>query len=447
MESDGEPYSQYLITLLLDSGSGEVGSLLLQVIVLLGLLIASALISGSEVAFFSLRGESLYEVKSSESTIDKTIVRLLNRPKRLLATILITNNVVNISIIILSTSVTSGLLQIENEILSFAIQVLAVTFLLVLFGEVTPKIYAQYRSISLARLMARPMALLAKLFLPGSWILVGTSSFFEKRILRYQSELSREELNEAIELTSDDETSPEEKNILKGIVNFGDIMVRQIMKPRQAVIAYPNTLPFEELKQQINEHRFSRLPIYEGDIDKVIGILHVKDLLPYLGKGDDFDWVSLTRKPYFVPEMKQIDDLLNDFQAKKIHMAVVVDEYGGTEGVVTMEDVLEEIVGEIHDEFDDTEVFYSKLDDHVVVFDGKTSLSDVQKVMKLEPETFEEYKTLVDSIGGLATEVHGKIPQTGELIQIQDFDLKIELADRKRVKRIKITHLQESQED
>lgn len=446
MESDGEPYSQYLTALLLNSDLNEVGSVLFQIALLLALLFVSALVSGSEVAFFSLKGEGLSEVKASDKSVDKLIVKLLTRPKRLLATILIANNVLNISIIILSTAVTSVLLEGQDAVVVFGIQVFVVTFLLVLFGEVTPKIYAQYRNIRLARIMARPMVFFTKIFQPGSWVLVGTSTFFERRILKYQSELSREELNEAIELTSDEETSPEEKNILKGIVNFGDIMVKQIMKPRQAVVAYPNTISFSELKRQINEHRFSRLPIYEGDIDKVVGILHVKDLLPYLGQDADFDWVSLTRKPYFVPEMKQIDDLLTDFQTRKIHMAVVVDEYGGTEGVVTMEDVLEEIVGEIHDEFDDTEVFYSKLDDHVVVFDGKTSLSDVQKVMKLEPETFEEYKALVDSIGGLATEVHGKVPQTGEILEIKGFELKIELADRKRVKRIKITHFQDEED-
>lgn len=443
MESDGEPYSQFISTLLLQSSAVEPSTLLLQVLLLLVLLYISALVSGAEVAFFSLKGEALSELKSSESSVDKTIVKLLNRPKRLLATILITNNIVNISVIILSTSVTAGLLKVESEALAFFVQVVAVTFLLVLFGEVTPKIYAQHRNMRLARLVARPMDFLTRLLWIPSQVLVRSSTFFEDRISKYQSELSREELNEAIELTSDEETSPEEKNILKGIVNFGDIMVKQIMKPRQAVIAYPNTLAFDELKSQINEHRFSRLPIYEGDIDKVVGILHVKDLLPYLDQNDDFDWVSLTRKPYFVPEMKQIDDLLSDFQTKKIHMAVVVDEYGGTEGVATLEDVLEEIVGEIHDEFDDTEVFYSKLDDDVVVFDGKTSLSDVQKVMKLEPEAFEDYKALVDSIGGLATEVHGKVPSTGELIQIKGFELKVELADRKRVKRIKLTRLEE----
>lgn len=446
MESEGEPGSQQIFTILLNAGIESPSVLLVQIIALLLLLFLSALVSGSEVAFFSLKGEELGIIKLKEHKADQAVLNLLRKPKRLLATILITNNVVNIAIVVLSTSITEPLLQLGNEALEFVIQVFVVTFLLVLLGEVTPKIYAQYRNIQMARLVSGPMMFFNKIFLPFSQMLVRSSSFFEKRISKYQSELSKEELNEAIELTSDDETSQEEKNILKGIINFGDITVKQIMKPRQEVVAYTNQMGFHELKSQINKHRFSRLPIYDGDIDKIIGILHVKDLLQYLDEVDGFEWSSLLRKPYFVPEMKEIDDLLKDFQQKKMHMAIVVDEYGGTEGVVTLEDVLEEIVGEIHDEFDDNEVFYSKLEDNVVVFDAKTSLSDVAKVMKLEPETFDEHKNDVESIGGLATELNGKVPSIGDVIEFNSMELKIESADRKKVRRVKLTII-ESDED
>ncbi|MBI1184155.1 gliding motility-associated protein GldE [bacterium] len=445
MESDGEPGNQ--VWLLLFAAIDSPAVYVSQIIGLLLLLFISALVSGSEVAFFSLKGEELNLLKNSENATDKTILQLLHKPKHLLATILITNNVVNIAIVVLSTSITQPLLQLSNPLLEFIIQVVVVTFLLVLLGEVTPKIYAQYRNVQMARAVVYPMNFFNYIFYPFAQMLVRSSSFFEKRISKYQSELSKEELNQAIELTSDEETSQEEKNILKGIVNFGDITVKQIMKPRQEVVAYPAHIPFDELKDEINKHRFSRLPIYEGDLDRVLGILHVKDLLPHLSKNADFNWSQLIRKPYFVPEMKEIDDLLKDFQLKKMHMAIVVDEYGGTEGVVTLEDVLEEIVGEIHDEFDDNEVFYSKLSDTEVVFDAKTSLSDVVKVMHLEPELFDEYKSQVESIGGLATELNGKIPRVGEVIDFNGFELKIESADRKKIRRIKMSQKPENTEN
>lgn len=439
MESEGEPGNQQLLSILLSAGLESPGTFVFQVLVLLLLLFLSALLSGSEVAFFSIRGEELSLLKASDKKTDKVIVQLLARPKRLLATILLGNNVINIAIVVLSTSIINPLLAGMDAAWSFAIQVIVVTFLLVLLGEVTPKVYAQYRTLTFASFIAMPMSALARMLGPFSWVLVRSSSIFERRISKYQSELSKDELNEAIELTSDDETSQQEKNILKGIVNFGNITVKQVMKPRQDVVAYASNTDFKELKKEINIHRFSRLPIYEGDIDKVLGILHVKDLLPYLDHAEGFDWNQLVRKPYFVPEQKQIDQLLTEFKTKKMHMAIVVDEYGGTEGVVTMEDILEEIVGEINDEFDDTEVFYSKLEDNIVVFDGKTSLSDVIKVMKLDTELFEDYKNDVESIGGLATELHGKIPTSGTIIEFEDLELRVEFADRKRVRRVKLT--------
>lgn len=438
MESEGEPGNQQLLSILLSGGLESPGAFVFQVLALLLLLLLSALLSGSEVAFFSLKGEDLSLLKLSDQKRDKSILQLLAKPKRLLATILLGNNFINIAIVVLSTSIIDPLLSSLDETWRFVLQVVLVTFLLVLLGEVTPKVYAQYKTLRFAQAIAQPMAWLARVLHPFSWTLLQFSRIFERRISKYQSELSKDELNEAIELTSDDDTSQQEKNILKGIVNFSTINVKQIMKPRQDVIAYANTTDFTELKKEVNIHRFSRLPIYDGDLDSVLGILHVKDLLPYLDHGPDFDWNQLVRKPYFVPEQKQIDQLLTEFKSKKMHMAIVVDEYGGTEGVVTLEDVLEEIVGEINDEFDDTEVFYSKLEDNVVVFDGKTSLGDVIKVMKLEPEVFDEYKNDVESIGGLVTEMHGKIPTTGTTIELENLELRVEFADRKRVRRVKM---------
>jgi gliding motility-associated protein GldE len=436
MEPEGESESQSYTALFLLMQVVLPESFTWEILGILGLLLMSAMVSGAEVAFFSLKGEELNGLRNSDNKADAAIYKLLQKPKTLLANILIANNLINIAIVVLSTSISQSILHIDNPLLEFVVQVVAVTFLLVLLGEVTPKIYGQYRNIQLA--------ILGKMLYPFSKILVQSSSFFEKRISKYQSELSKEELNEAIELTSDAETSQEEKDILKGIVNFGDITVKEVMCPRRDIVAYPSHLSFVELKAQINEHKFSRLPIYEGDLDNIIGILHVKDLLPHLEEGGSFAWTALVRKPYFVPEMKEIDNLLREFQLKKMHMAIVVDEYGGTEGLVTLEDILEEIVGEIHDEFDEHEVSYSRLDDHVVVFDGKTSLGDVQKVMKLEPETFEGYKSMVESIGGLVTELSGKIPKAGDTHTYNNLEMKVESADRKKIRRLKITRLSEN---
>lgn len=437
MDSDGESAILILNQFIGSDPVPAEGQVIYAIIGLVLLLVISAFISGSEVAFFSIKGEDLRAVKEQKTSADSYVYRLLRYPKYLLATILITNNVVNIGIVILSTIITNALLHLDNQILEFLIQLVLVTFLLVLFGEVTPKIYAQNQNLRMARFMAFPMIGLIKFLKPISFILVKSSSFFEKRIDRYRSELSKEELHEAIELTSDEDTSEEEKNILKGIVNFGDTTVKQIMKPRHEVVAYSLEENFAYLTREINRHRYSRIPIFEDSLDKVVGVLHVKDLLPYLDQ-KGFKWTRVLRQPYFVPEMKKIDDLLREFQSKKVHMAIVVDEYGGTEGVVTLEDVLEEIVGEINDEFDDTEVFYSKLDERTVVFDGKTSLGDVQKVLNLEAEAFDEFKNDVESIGGLLVELEGSIPTLGTVVDYGEYRFTVESADKKRVRRIKM---------
>lgn len=435
---EGDPET-LLSSILLFTTNQDIGYLVLLVVASLVLLLFSALISGSEVAFFSLKGEELAIVNEANSNKDRLIANLLDKPRELLATILISNNLINIAIVILLSMVIGEVLTFQNEIIEFLVQVVLVTFLLIVLGEVTPKIYAQNQNLKMSRLMALPMFLLVKLLWPFSLILVSSSRFFEKRIKKYHNELSIEELNEAIELTSDEETSPDEKNILKGIVNFGNTSVKQIMRSRHDVIAYDLNTSLSTLMTEINNHRYSRLPIYEDNFDKVKGVLYVKDLIAHLDE-PDFNWQSLIRKPYFVPEMKKIDDLLRDFQEKKVHMAIVVDEYGGSQGLVTMEDILEEIVGEINDEFDTTpDAFYSILDDYNVVFDGKTSLSDVLKVFNLSSETFDAFKTEVESIGGLVVELTGKIPESKEIIRYKNFVFTVEASDSKRVRRVKMT--------
>ena len=443
MEPDGDPFSYTFLSSFLTSGVDSPGTLIVQIIGLFTLLLFSALVSGSEVAFFSIKGSDKLALETSGDAIDKRVLKLLEKPKHLLATILISNNFLNIAIIVLSTQLTDDFLQFGNKTLEFIFQVVVVTFLLVLFGEVSPKIYASYRNLKLARLMARPMETLSRFCYPISILLVKSSSFFERRIKQHRTELSKEELSHAIELTSDDKTSQEEKDILRGIINFGETTVKQIMKPRQEMIAYPETLDFKTLKEEINKHRFSRLPIYKETIDHIEGILHVKDLLPHLDQNNDFAWRSLIRPTFFVPEVKEIDKLLKEFKTKKMHLAVVVDEYGGTEGIVTLEDVLEEIVGEIHDEFDRNELVYSRLDDRTVVFDAKTSLSDVVKILNLKSEFFDPFKNQVESIGGLATELNEKVPLAGEELKWEGITLTIELADRKKVRRVKCTVAEE----
>ena len=435
---EGDPET-LLSSILLFTANQDIGYLVLLVVASLVLLLFSALISGSEVAFFSLKGEELAIVNEANSNKDRLIANLLDKPRELLATILISNNLINIAIVILLSMVIGEVLTFQNEIIEFLVQVVLVTFLLIVLGEVTPKIYAQNQNLKMSRLMALPMFMLVKLLWPFSLVLVSSSRFFEKRIKKYHNELSIEELNEAIELTSDEETSPDEKNILKGIVNFGNTSVKQIMRSRHDVIAYDLNTSLSTLMTEINNHRYSRLPIYEDNFDKVKGVLYVKDLIAHLDE-PDFNWQSLIRKPYFVPEMKKIDDLLRDFQEKKVHMAIVVDEYGGSQGLVTMEDILEEIVGEINDEFDTTpDAFYSILDDYNVVFDGKTSLSDVLKVFNLSSETFDAFKTEVESIGGLVVELTGKIPEAKEIIRYKNFVFTVEASDSKRVRRVKMT--------
>lgn len=418
----------------------EIGIGLIASVVLL---ICSALISGSEVAYFSLRPGDLDVLENEKSRSSDRAIALLHRPHRLLATILIANNFVNIAIVILSSFIVTGGFNFEPypEWVGLAIQVGVVTFLLLLLGEVIPKVYATSHSIKLVGLMAIPLTILLKVFYPVSSLLITSTNVINKRIKKRQSEYSVDELEHALELTKDDETTPDEEKILKGIVRFGNTDVKQIMKPRTEVVAFEYDTDFKELLEELVDQGFSRVPIYKESLDQVSGILYLKDLLPYSEVNDLEDWQSLARAPYFVPENKKLDDLLKEFQERKVHMAVVVDEYGGTSGIVTLEDIIEEIVGEITDEFDDEEIFYSKLDDQNYIFEGKTPLVDLYKILDINGENFEEVKGESDTLAGFVLELTGKIPMKNEKINFENYTLTVEAADKRKINRIKLTLL------
>ena len=399
------------------------------------LIISSAFISGAEVAYFSLDSSELEELESDGDGV----LKLLKKPNELLATILIANNFINVGIVVISAFLTSiAIIFPEGSNLEFIFQVVVITSLLVLFGEITPKVYANNNPKLFAIRMMKPLVLLQKIFYPLSYILVTTTSFIDKRIEAKQKEISIEEISKALDIT-EHESKEEERRILRSIVEFGNTDVKEIMKSRVDVLAIDKKEEFSSVLKIIVSSGYSRIPVYEEQFDNVLGILYIKDLIPHLDKGDDFDWQSLCRTTYFVPETKMINDLLKEFQVKKNHLAIVVDEYGGTSGIVTLEDVLEEIVGEINDEFDVDDNIYSKLDANNFIFEGKISLIDFLKIVKGEIDFFDELKGESDSLAGLVLEVKGKIPKIGEVCKIPPYIMVVESADLRRIKRLKVT--------
>lgn len=410
-----------------------------EIIAMFFLLMCSALFSGSEIAFFSLKPMHLSELKEKKIRSEKIILKLLEKPNRLLATILIALNFMNIAIVIVSTYITIGLFDFgDHMVLAFVIQVILVTLLILLIGEITPKIYATQYAIPFAALMARPMFFCVKLFYPISSLLISSTSIIDKRIKRKHN-ISITDLSAALDITTGKETPEEEKKILRGIVKFGNIDVGEVMRSRIDVTAVEVKTDFHHLLNVILDSGYSRIPVYRDNFDSVVGILHIKDLLPHLDKGADFEWSSLIRPAFFVPESKKINDLLQEFREKKNHMAVVVDEYGGTSGILTMEDIIEEIVGEINDEFDTDEIIFSKLDEKNYVFEGKTLLNDLCKVLKIDPDTFDDMKGDSNTLAGLILEIEGKIPEKNDKIRYKNFIFTVEAADKKSIKRIKIT--------
>jgi putative hemolysin len=415
-------------------------STIISLLVLFGLLATSALISGAEVAFFALNPLDIDELEKKKNRKTELINSFLEKPKQLLATILIANNFVNVGIIILSTYISTSLFNFNGiEWLEFMMQVVVITFFLLLFGEVLPKVYANNNAPSFAKFMAIPLLFLMKLLKPISLLLVASTRIIYKRAQNKGHDLSVNDLSNALEITSLKGEDKDEQKILEGIVKFGNTDVKQIMRSRIDVISLSEKTSYEKILEKIKETGFSRIPIYEESFDNIKGVLYIKDLLPYLNEKADFEWNKLLREVFFVPENKKIDDLLKEFQEKKIHLAIVVDEYGGTSGIVTLEDIIEEIVGDISDEFDDEDLIYSKLDNNNYVFEGKTALNDFYRILNIDGEEFEDAKGESDSLAGFVLEITGNIPVKGTEIKFNKYLFTIEGVNKRRVTRIKTT--------
>ena len=403
------------------------------------LLIFSGFASGSEIAFFSLSPNDLNELEESNNERDKQILALREDSERTLATILITNNLVNVAIIMLSTYFINHILNFSNAAwwLEFVVITVLLTFLLLLFGEIIPKVYCGQHALAMCRRFYGGITILRKLFYPVSSVLI-RSGIWASRVVQKESHvLSVDDLEQALELT-DEEELKEEKNMLEGIVRFGDETAKEVMTSRQDVVALDFRGKFPDVIKCIIENNYSRIPVYQDSIDNVRGILYIKDLLPHLSKPANFRWQSLIRPPYFVPETKKIDDLLREFQENKVHIAIVVDEFGGTSGIITLEDILEEIVGEINDEYDEEENSYVRINANTYLFEGKTLLSDFFKIMDLDDEIFEEVEGDADSLAGLLLEIKGDFPELHERIDYKNFTFEVTELDEHRISKIKV---------
>jgi gliding motility-associated protein GldE len=401
------------------------------------LLFCSAMISGSEVAFFSLGPQHISDFKDKSSRKEQLVLRHLEKPERLLANILITNNFINVGIVIIASFVTTTIFNFSwNPVLGFVIQVMVITFLLLLFGEIIPKVYANRFAPGFARRMAIPLVILDRIFQPLSFILIKSTGLVNRRLAKKGQNISMDDLSEAIDLATD--VVEDEKEMLEGIVRFSNLEVSAIMKPRTDVITVDIQTDLKTLIGIIIDSGFSRIPVYEETSDNLKGILYVKDLLPHINKRDEFNWPKLIREPFFVPETKKINDLLKEFQEKKIHLAIVVDEYGGTEGIVTMEDILEEVVGEITDESDDAEEFYRRIDARTTIFDGKTLLNDFYKITELDDELFDDVKGDAETVAGLILELKGGFPGINDIVHCKNVEFTVLGMDKRRIKEIKV---------
>lgn len=435
---EADPYLQVLPILSVFRPDGINLGTIVAVIVVLFLLLISALVSGSEVAFFSLMPSEIDKVKSMKSRAGKIVDSLLNQPDRLLAAILITNNFVNVGIVIISSYITASLFDFGgNELLGFFIQICAITFLILFFSEVLPKVYANRFALSFALLTAPGLLFFSKLFMPLSSILLSSTGIVNRRLVKKKANLSIDELSDALELTEG--SLPEEKTILKGIVKFGNIDVCDVMCPRVDVVTIELHASYTELLKVVRESGFSRIPVHSDTFDEIKGILYIKDLLPHLDKPSGFNWSSLIRPPFFVPESKKINDLLKEFQVEHIHMAIVVDEYGGTTGIVTLEDILEEIVGEISDESDAQALPYKIIDENNIVFEGKTLLNDFYKVANTDDEEFHEVRGEADTLAGLILELRGEFPKVNDKLAYKNFLFQVKEMDQRRIKLIHVT--------
>ena len=414
-------------------------NLALGFIAILVLLFCSALVSGAEVALFSLSQKDIDDTLQEHPSKGKIISKLLEKPKKLLATLLVANNFITIGVIILfvylGNNVFSG---IPSPVLKFSIEVIVVTFLILLFGEVLPKVYASRNNIKFAKWIAYPVAILDKLLSPISLPMRKATIYLHNKLGKQKTNFSVDQLSQALELTDSDESSSDEQKILEGIVTFGNTDTKQVMSPRMDIFALEIDESFASIYSKIIEMGFSRIPVYRDNIDQIEGVLFVKDLLPHINK-EDFDWKTLLREPFFVPENKKIDNLLKDFQSMKSHLAIVVDEYGGTSGLISLEDIIEEIVGDISDEFDGDNPNYSKIDEKNYLFEGKTNLKDFYRVIDVDEELFEIKKGEAETLAGFILEILGNFPKKDQKIIFENCTFTIETVDKKRVKQIKVT--------
>jgi len=404
-------------------------------------LVLSALVAAAEVSFFSLTPSDMEALSSMETFASGKVIELMSKQKKLIATIVLLHNLVNIFVIILSESVSQTIFHGLPPKLEFALRVIVVTFLILLIGEIVPKIYTRQHARKAALILVFPVHVAERIFRPLSYLLIRFTSFFDKYLRDSGHRISVDDLSTALELTSNEHTPEEEKKILKGIVEFGNTEAREIMRPRLEMFSLSRELSFSKVMQRVVDSGFSRIPVYEQSDDHIIGILYSKDLLPHLDKPDHFNWHDLLRKPFYVPMNKKIDDLLKEFQHQKMHMAIVVDEYGATNGLVTLEDIIEEILGDINDEFDDEELVYSKLDDNNYVFEARIMLNDLYKVLNIDPEEFEKQRGVADTLAGFILELTGNLPQKNQKVTFKNYVFCIESVDRKRIKRIKLTIL------
>ncbi len=420
------------------------------VVILLVMLVLSGLISGSETAFFSFQPADLNKLKKNHGKRGMKVISLRNKPKELLATILISNNFINVGIVVISTYLTTLMFNLKSHpALTFLVQIIIVTSFLLIFGEILPKIYANKKPVYFSLFMANTIAVLMWFFKPLSMILVKSTAFIDNRLVAKKVPVSMSELSDAIDMTVDDSTPEEEKKILKGIATFGEKEASEVMRSRVDVTAIDTEMIFHEVIQIVTESGYSRIPVYKESLDHVEGLLYIKDLLPLIEKQEELDWKPLIRPAFFVPENKRINDLLQEFRNRKIHMAIVVDEYGGTSGIITLEDILEEIVGEISDEFDveDDAFHYKKLNNSTYLFDAKTPLNDLCKILEIDDDIFDNDRGESDSLGGLILEIEGKIPEKGEKIKYRQFTFEIVDADVRKINKIKITLSEEEKNE
>jgi putative hemolysin len=437
LQTDAVPYFE---TLTRDIGYNHFTSeTLTGILILIILLSISALISGSEVALFSLEPKEIKEIKSNKKRSAGLVIKLLSEPEQLLAAILVGNNFANIAIVLLTAHITNNLIDFSNApTVGFIFNTIFITSLILLFGEIIPKVYAAHYPKKLALRMSPIINILVFITKPVNFFLINSTSFVNKRLLKYKKNLSIDEISKALQLTDHLDIS-DDKEILEGIVKFGNKGVDEIMRSRLEVTSIDIRGNFEHVLQIIKESGYSRIPVYAGTLDDVRGILYAKDLLPYLNKSAAYRWQSLMRQPFFVPETKKIDDLLEDFQKSKVHMAIVVDEFGGTSGLVTLEDILEEIVGDIADEFDDEETLFTKISEDEYLFDGRAMLNDFCKVLDIEDDIFDDIKGEADTLAGLILELKGEFPMLKEKLKCKNFIFEVEGVNTRRITKIRVT--------